>query len=205
MAQFAKLQTTDRTGTGKGAARRARRDGQVPAVLYGHGSDPKHLLLPNLELAAILRANGTNAIIDLDLDGTSQLVLTKQVDVHPVRNYIEHVDLLIVRRGEKVIVEVPILVEGEPGPGTLLLQDASYIELEADAMNIPENVVVSVEGLPAVTNLTAGDIELPEGSTLVSVEDMLVVSVNEAQQTAEPEDEDEEGAEDAAASEEAAE
>lgn len=202
MAQFMKLTTTDRTGTGKGAARRARRDGLVPAVLYGHGTDPKHLLLPNLELAAILRANGTNAVIDLDIDGTSQLALTKQVDVHPVRNYIEHVDLLIVRRGEKVVVEVPILIEGESGPGTLLIQDASYIELEAEAMNIPENIVVSVEGLPAVTNINAGDLELPEGSTLVSAEDTLVVSVNEAQQAAEPEGEEgEEGAEETAAEE----
>ncbi|GAA3969463.1 50S ribosomal protein L25/general stress protein Ctc [Gordonia caeni] len=202
MAQFMKLTTTDRTGTGKGAARRARRDGLVPAVLYGHGTDPKHLLLPNLELAAILRANGTNAVIDLDIDGTSQLALTKQVDVHPVRNYIEHVDLLIVRRGEKVVVEVPILIEGESGPGTLLIQDASYIELEAEAMNIPENIVVSVEGLPAVTNINAGDLELPEGSTLISAEDTLVVSVNEAQQAAEPESEEgEEGAAETAAEE----
>lgn len=201
MAKSPKLTTIDRTGTGKGASRRARREGLVPAVLYGHGTDAKHLLLPNLELAAILRNNGTNAVIDLDINGNSQLALTRQVDVHPVRNYIEHVDLLIVRRGEKVVVEVPILIEGESGPGTLMIQDASYIELEAEALNIPENVVVSVEGLPAVTNIVASDLDLPEGSTLISAEDMLVVSVNEAQLAEEPADEESEEAGDAAADE----
>lgn len=202
MSQTA-LQTTDRTDTGKGAARRARRDGQVPAVLYGHGSDPKHLLLPNLELAAILRANGTNAIIDLQIDGKSQLALTKQVDVHPIRNYIEHVDLLIVRRGEKVTVEVPILVEGEPGPGGLLIQDASVVVLEAEALHIPENIVVSAEGLAPGTTVTAADLELPTGATLVSPEDTLIVAVNEANKDSD--DADAEGGEGDAATGEAAE
>ncbi|MCK0439769.1 50S ribosomal protein L25/general stress protein Ctc [Gordonia alkaliphila] len=185
--QTAKLQTTTRTDTGKGAARRARREGQVPAVLYGHGSDPKHLLLPNLELAAILRASGVNAIIDLDIDGESQLALTRQVDVHPIKNYIQHVDLLIVRRGEKVIVEVPLVIEGETGPaGGLVVQDASVIEIEAEALHIPEHIVVSIEGLEPVSNVHAGDLELPAGVTLVSPADLLVTSVNEEKKSAEP-------------------
>lgn len=191
------LTTVTRTDTGKGAARRARREGLIPAVLYGHGTEPKHLLLPNLELAAILRANGTNAIIDLDIEGSSQLALTKQVDVHAIKNYIQHVDLLIVRRGEKVTVEVPVLIEGEPGPGGLVFQDASFIEIEAEALHIPEHIVVSVEGLTPVTNITAADVTLPEGSTLVSNEDMLVASVNEAQAAAT----EEEAAEEEAAAE----
>ncbi|MFZ2510683.1 MAG: 50S ribosomal protein L25/general stress protein Ctc [Gordonia sp. (in: high G+C Gram-positive bacteria)] len=181
--QTPKLQTTDRTDTGKGAARRARRDGLVPAVLYGHGADPKHLLLPKLELAAILRANGTNAIIDLELGGQSQLALTKQVDVHPIRNYIEHLDLLIVKRGEKVTVEVPLLIEGEPAPGGLLIQDANSLLIEAEALHIPENIVVSAEGLAAGTNVVAGDLELPKGATLVSADDTLVISISEAKST----------------------
>lgn len=202
--QTPKLTTTDRTDTGKGAARRARRDGLVPAVLYGHGTDPKHLLLPNRELAAILRATGTNAVIDLDIDGESQLALTKQVDVHAIKNYIQHVDLLIVRRGEKVIVEVPLVIEGETGPaGGLVVQDASVIEIEAEALNIPDHIVVSIEGLEPVSNIFAGDLELPAGATLVSPADLLVTSVNEEKKAAEPAEG--EAAEGEAAAEEAAE
>ncbi|MEZ5210797.1 50S ribosomal protein L25/general stress protein Ctc [Gordonia sp. (in: high G+C Gram-positive bacteria)] len=204
MAQSPTLTTTIRTESGKGAARRARRAGQVPAVLYGHGSEPQHLLLPYRELAAILRANGTNAVIDLDIDGKSQLALTKQVDVHAIKNDIQHVDLLLVRRGEKVTVDVNILIEGDPAPGTLVVQDASTIQVEAEALHIPENIIVSVEGVEAVTNITAGDLELPQGSTLISAEDTLVVSVNEATKSESESDADvAEGAE--ASAEEAAE
>ncbi len=135
--QASKLSVSTRTEKGKGAARRARREGKVPAVLYGHGTDPQHLHLPARDFAAILRNNGLNAIIDLDIEGSSQLALTKQVDVHPIRNYIEHADLLIVRRGEKVTVEVAIVVEGDAAPGTLVVQDASVVEVEADALSIP--------------------------------------------------------------------
>lgn len=175
-----KLTVSVRTEKGKGAARRARREGLVPAVLYGHGSDPQHLSLPAREFAAILRNNGLNAIVDLDIEGTSQLALTKQVDIHPIRNYIEHADLLIVRRGEKVTVEVTISVEGDAAPGTLVVQDASTVEIEADALSIPEQIVASVEGAEAGTSVTAGDLELPEGVSLVSDPEMLIVAVNEA-------------------------
>ena len=175
-----KLTVSVRTEKGKGAARRARREGLVPAVLYGHGSDPQHLSLPAREFAAILRNNGLNAIVDLDIEGTSQLALTKQVDIHPIRNYIEHADPLIVRRGEKVTVEVTISVEGDAAPGTLVVQDASTVEIEADALSIPEQIVASVEGAEAGTSVTAGDLELPEGVSLVSDPEMLIVAVNEA-------------------------
>ncbi|GAA4757636.1 50S ribosomal protein L25/general stress protein Ctc [Gordonia alkaliphila] len=201
MSQTPKLSTAPRVDTGKGAARRDRRAGNVPAVLYGHGTDPKHLLLPNLALAAILRNGGVNAVIDLDIDGESQLALTRQVDVHATRDYIQHVDLLIVRRGEKVIVEVPIVVEGEPGPaGGLVVQDASAVEIEADALSIPEHLVASIEGLEPVANIFAGDLELPAGVTLVSPADLLVASVNESKAAAEP-TEDEEAAGEAEAAE----
>ncbi len=182
--QTAKLSVNTRTEKGKGAARRARREGQVPAVLYGHGTDPQHLTLPARELAAILRANGTNAIIDLDIEGTSQLALTKQVDVHPIRSYIEHVDLLLVRRGEKVTVEVTVVVDGDAASGTLVVQDANTLEIEADALSIPEQITVSVEGAAAGTVIHASDLELPEGVTLMADPETLIVAVNEAQAAA---------------------
>ncbi|GGF33225.1 50S ribosomal protein L25/general stress protein Ctc [Williamsia phyllosphaerae] len=174
------LTVTTRTERGKGAARRARRAGNVPAVLYGHGTDPQHLSLPALELAAILRNNGTNAVIDLDIEGSSQLALTKQVDVHPVRNYIEHVDLLVIKRGEKVTVEVTIIVEGDPAPGTLVTQDANTVEIEADVMSIPEQIVVSVEDAQVGVTVSASDLELPDGVTLITDPETLIVAVNQA-------------------------
>jgi large subunit ribosomal protein L25 len=176
-----KLAVTIRTEKGKGAARRARRAGNVPAVLYGHGADPQHLSVPAREFAAILRNNGLNAIIELDIEGETQLALPKQVDVHPIRNYIEHTDFVIIRKGEKVTVEVAILVEGEAVSGSLVTNDASVIEIEADALSIPEHLSVSVEGAQTGTTITAGDIELPEGVTLISDPETLIVAINEAQ------------------------
>ncbi|WP_018177567.1 50S ribosomal protein L25/general stress protein Ctc [Jongsikchunia kroppenstedtii] len=168
-----------RTESGKGAARRARRAGNVPAVLYGHGTEPQHLLINAHDFAAILRANGTNAIIELDINGDQQLALTKQVDVHPIRSYIEHTDLLIVRKGEKVSVEVTIEVVGSAEAGTLVTQDATTIEVEADALNIPESLTVSVEGAAVGTIVTAAGVILPEGVTLVTDPDAPVVGVHE--------------------------
>ncbi|MFW0797704.1 50S ribosomal protein L25/general stress protein Ctc [Gordonia sp. CPCC 205515] len=187
--QTPKLAVQVRTDKGKGAARRTRREGNVPAVLYGHGTDPQHLTLPARDLATILRNNGTNAVIDLDIEGTSQLALTKQVDVHPIRSYIEHVDLLVIRRGEKVTVEVNVVVEGDAAPGTLVVQDANTIEIEADALSIPEQITVSVEGKEAGLSVHAGDVELPEGVTLITDPEALVVAVNEAPTAADLEEE----------------
>ncbi len=174
------LAVSTRTETGKGAARRARRDGNVPAVLYGHGTTPEHLYLPTHEFAAILRNNGTNVVIDLSIEGRNQLALTKQVDVHPIRNFIQHADLVIIRRGEKVTVEIPIVIEGDPQGGTLVTQDANTIEIEADAMSIPEQIVVSVEGAEAGTAIHASDLILPEGSELTADPETLIVAVNAA-------------------------
>lgn len=166
-----------RTKTGKGASRQARREGKVPAVLYGHGADPRHLELPARELAAVLRNFGTNAVLTLDIDGTEALALPKAIEIHPIRRNIQHVDLIIVRRGEKVTVEVNVIVEGDAGPDTLVNQESNTIEIESDAMSIPESLTLSVEGIRAGTQFLASQIPLPDGVTLVSDPELLVVNV----------------------------
>ena len=166
-----------RDRTGKGASRQARRDGKVPAVLYGHGTEPQHLTLPARELAAVLRNFGTNAVLTLDIAGTEALALPKQLEIHPIRRNIQHVDLIIVRRGEKVTVEVNVIVEGDAAPGALVTQETNAIEIESDAMSIPEQLTVSIEGIAAGTQITAAQIELPEGTSLISDPELLVVNI----------------------------
>src|SRR5699024_1791632 len=122
-----KISAVVRTEFGKGSARRARREGQVPAVLYGHKTEPRHLLLGALDFAAILRHAGTNALLTLDIGGEEQLALPKQIDVHALTRIIEHTDLLVVKKGEKVIVEIAVLVTGDAAPGTLVTTDADFI------------------------------------------------------------------------------
>jgi large subunit ribosomal protein L25 len=178
-----------RAKTGKGASRQARRDGKVPAVLYGHGTDPQHLTLPAREFAAVLRNSGTNAVLTLDIDGKEALALPKSLEIHPVRRNIQHVDLILVRRGEKVTVEVNVVVEGEAGPDTLVNQESNTIEIESDAMSIPENLTLSVEGIPAGTQFTAAQVPLPDGVTLVSDPELLVVNVINAPTAADLESE----------------
>lgn len=190
---MAKSQTTNqltvsvRTETGKGASRRARREGKVPAVLYGHGTDPQHLELNAHDFAAVLRHSGTNAVLTLDIDGKEQLALTKALDVHPIRRTIQHADLLVVKRGEKVVVEVNVVIEGDAMSGTLVTQDATTVEIEAEALSIPEQLTVSIEGAEAGTQFTAGSLELPKGVTLVSDPDLLLVNVVEPRAEEEPE------------------
>ena len=191
-----------RTETGKGASRRARREGQIPAVLYGHGSDPQHLLLASRDFAAVLRHTGTNAVLTLDIDGKEQLALTKSLEIHPIRRNIQHADLLVVRRGEKVTVEVNVIVEGEAIPGTMVTQDSNTVEIEADVQAIPEQLVVSVEGADIGTQFAAGSITLPDGVSLISDPEMLVVNVVAAPTA---EDLESEGAGEAAEGEGAAE
>ncbi|MCP9271915.1 50S ribosomal protein L25/general stress protein Ctc [Mycolicibacterium arenosum] len=166
-----------RTRTGKGASRQARREGKVPVVLYGHGTDPQHLELSAHDFAAVLRHSGTNAVLTLDVEGKEQLALTKALEIHPIRRSITHADLLVVRRGEKVTVEVNVLVEGDAAPETLVNQEANAIEIESDAMSIPENFTVSVEGLTPGTQITAADVPLPDGVTLISDPELLVINV----------------------------
>jgi large subunit ribosomal protein L25 len=166
-----------RTEFGKGAARRTRRAGRIPAVLYGHGTDPQHLSLPSLEFARVVREQGRNAVLTLNISGRPQLALTKTVVTHPIRPYIEHVDLVVISRGEKVGVEVQIVVTGEAGPDTLVTQELNTIEVEADVSNIPEQIEVSVEGLAPGTQIHASDVVLPEGTTLRTDAEILVVNV----------------------------
>lgn len=180
------LTASVRTETGKGASRRARRAGKVPTVLYGHGTEPQHLELSAHDFAAVLRHSGTNAVLTLDIDGKEQLALTKALDIHPIRRTIQHADLLVVRRGEKVTVEVNVVIEGDAVSGTLVTQDSSTVEIEAEALSIPEQLAVSIEGAEAGTQFTAGGLELPKGVTLVSDPEMLLVNVVEAQAAEEP-------------------
>lgn len=174
------LKAAVRTEFGKGSARRARREGQVPGVIYGHKTDPRHVLLDTLAFAAILRKEGTNAVLSLDIEGEEQLALTKQIDVNPLTREIEHTDLLVVKKGEKVVVEVTVHLVGEAAPGTLVTQDATVVEVEADALNIPEYLEVSIEDAEAGLMVTAADLDLPSGVTMISDPEWLIVNVIEA-------------------------
>ena len=176
-----------RDNFGKGFARRLRAAGKIPAVLYGHGTEPLHIALPGHETALLLRK--ANAILELEINGKTQTGLVKDVQKDPVRQLIEHVDLMVIRKGEKVQVEVPVHVVGEAAPGTALEQEAHTILIEAPAIEIPENLEISVEGVEAVTHLNADAIVLPKGVTLVAEADTLVVSVVVPTVQAEPETE----------------
>lgn len=167
-----------RTEFGKGAARRTRRAGKIPAVLYGHGGDPRHLSLPAIEFARVVRENGTNAVLSLEVgNGQQELALTKTVTTHPIKNYIEHVDLLLVRRGEKVHVEIPVVVHGEAASGTLVYQELNTVSVDADALNIPEQFEVSVEEAEVGTQITAAQLDMPRDATLLTDPEALVVHV----------------------------
>lgn len=170
-----KITAEAREHFGKGAARKLRAAGKIPAVLYGHGTDPVHVTLPGHEVSLIIRK--ANAVLDIDLAGKSQLALIKDVQKDPVRQIIEHVDLLLVRKGEKVQVEVPVHVEGESFPGTVAELNAQTLLLEVEATNIPTRVVIDIEGAVAGTQFLAGDLPLPEGAVLVSPAELLVIGV----------------------------
>jgi large subunit ribosomal protein L25 len=173
-----KLTAEMRTEFGKGAARRIRRAHKVPAVLYGHGTAPIHIALPGHETLLALRT--ANALLSIEVDGISQLALPKQVQRNPLKHTIEHVDLVIVRRGEKVTVDVPVQVEGEAGPDTLVVVDHNSIPIEAEATNIPRQILVSVEGLPPGTQILARDLQLPTGSSVELDPETLIVNVTNA-------------------------
>jgi large subunit ribosomal protein L25 len=167
-----------RTEFGKGAARRIRRAHKVPAVLYGHGTAPIHIALPGHETLLALRT--ANALLSIEVNGNSQLALPKQVQRDPLKHTIEHVDLVIVRRGEKVTVDVPVHLEGEAGPETLVVVDHNSIPIEAEATNIPQRILVSVEGLPPGTQILARDLQLPAGSTIDLEPETLIVNITNA-------------------------
>ncbi|GAD83996.1 50S ribosomal protein L25/general stress protein Ctc [Nocardia asteroides] len=195
MSDVNQIEAAVRTEFGKGAARRTRRDGNVPAVLYGHQAEPQHLSLNAKAFAAILREHGTNAILNLVVDGKQQLAMTKSVVVHPIRRYIEHADLLIVKRGERVTTDVNVTVTGDAAAGTLVTQEATTLSIEADALKLPEAIEVSVEGIEAGTQILAGAIELPAGVTLAADPEALIVNVIAAPSAAELDEEGEGAAE----------
>jgi large subunit ribosomal protein L25 len=181
------LSAAPRTEFGKGAARRARRDGLVPAVLYGHGTEPRHLSLPARDFSHIIKS-GPNTVITLDLAGGEELALAKSVVRHPLRDYVEHVDLLLVRRGEKVTVDVPVHVSGEAAPGSLVLVDLNAVAIEVDALSIPEHIAVDVSGAEVGTQVLAGQLAIPDGATLVTDPEALVVAVQVAEAAEVPEE-----------------
>ena len=177
-----KIQAEQRTEFGKGAARRIRRAGAVPAVLYGHGAAPAHITLPGHDLMLALKS--ANALLSVDIDGKSQLALPKQVQRDPIKGFIEHADLLLVRRGEKVTVNVPIHLVGEAEPDVLVVTETTELPVEAEATHIPGSIEVSIDGLEVGSQILAADLQLPEGVTLRVEDDHLIVNAT-AQPTAE--------------------
>ncbi|MEB3366132.1 50S ribosomal protein L25/general stress protein Ctc [Saccharopolyspora mangrovi] len=199
-----RIAVEQRNEFGKGAARRTRRAGKIPAVLYGHGADPKHLSLPSVEFARAVRENGHNAVLTLEVAGSGdELALTKTITAHPIKGYIEHVDLLLVKRGEKVTVNVPVVVTGDAASGALVSQELTEVEVEAEALHIPEQIELSIEGAEIGTQLHASDLKLPKGTTLVSDPETMVVNISEASASMEEESasEGEEAAEEEASEE----
>jgi large subunit ribosomal protein L25 len=170
------LTTEVRDSFGKGAARKIRAAGKIPAVIYGHGTDPQHVTLPGHEVALIIRK--ANQVLELDIQGKIQLALVKDVQKDPVRQIIEHLDLVVVRKGEKVQVDVSVHVIGEPVSGTVAELDTQRLLLEVAATDIPESVTVDIEGAEAGTHVLAKDVPLPEGATLISDPEALVVAVS---------------------------
>jgi large subunit ribosomal protein L25 len=190
-----KISAATRTEFGKGAARRIRRDSKVPGVLYGHGSDPLHLTLPGHDLLMALRT--PNVLIALDIDGkANELAIPKAVQRDPLKGFLEHVDLQLVKRGEQVNVDIYVHTEGELAPGGYLLEHVlNALPVEAEATHIPESVTVSIEGLAAGDSILAKDITLPKGTTLAVEEDTVVLQVLAAQAEEAAEGEETEGEE----------
>ncbi|MFB4311130.1 50S ribosomal protein L25/general stress protein Ctc [Actinomadura sp. GTD37] len=175
-----------RTEFGKGAARRTRRAGKVPAVLYGHGTDPQHISLPGHDLMLALKT--PNVLLTIEgLGGGAELALPKDVQRDPVRGFLEHVDLLLVKRGEKVVVDLPVNVIGDVVPGGQVAQTVVEISVEAEATNIPVSVDLDISGLTIDSQVLAKDLKLPSGTTLVADDDILILQISDATAATEPE------------------
>lgn len=162
---------------GKGSARRLRRDGKIPGVLYEAGIDNVHFAVDRIEMTALVRNHGTNAILELEVEGQKLLSMVKHIDQNVLSLEIDHIDLLGVKRGEKVTVEVPVITEGEAAPGAVVLQEADVIEIEIDALNIPDELTVSIEGKQIGDSIYASDVKLPEGAELISDPELLLINV----------------------------
>ena len=179
------IKVETRTEFGKGAARRIRRTDKVPAVLYGHGNDPMHITLPGHDTMMALKKGGSNALLRLDVGGATRLALTKQIQSDPIKGFLEHIDFIEVKKGEKVTVDVPVHVIGESKPDAMTVTDLNTVSIEAEATNIPEYIEVSVEDAEVGFQVFAKDLELPAGSTLLTEEEYLVVNVVHAPTAAE--------------------
>ena len=162
---------------GKGSARRLRREGKIPGVLYEKGIENIHFAVDLIEMTAIVRNDGANAIVELELDGEKLLAMVKHIDQNVITLDIDHIDLLGIKRGEKVTVEVPVVMEGEAAPGAVVLQETDYVEIEIDALSIPDELTVSIEGKEIGDALHASDVKLPEGAELISDAETLIVNV----------------------------
>jgi len=173
-----KLVATARTKFGKGAARSIRRENNIPAVMYGHGTDPVHISLPGHQTMMALKV--ANALLTIEIDGSDQLALAKDIQRDPIKRIIEHIDLVVVRKGEKVTVDVPVHVVGEAAIETVVTVENNTVELAVEATAIPENVEVSVEGVKAGTQILARDLVLPEGAELITDAEILIVNITQA-------------------------
>jgi large subunit ribosomal protein L25 len=173
-----KLVAIPRTKFGKGAARTIRREHNIPAVMYGHGTEPVHISLPGHQTMLALKV--ANVLLTIEIDGTDQLALAKDIQRDPIRQVIEHVDLVVVRKGEKVNVDVPVHLVGEAAVETVVSLENNTVELAVEATEIPDNVVVSIEGLQAGTRIHASDLVLPRGAELVTDAEMLIVNITQA-------------------------
>ena len=197
-----KLSATPRNEFGKGAARRLRRDHLVPAVLYGHGTDPVHVALPGH--ATMLALKNSNALLTIELNGGTQLALPKDVQRHPIRLSIEHVDLIVVRQGERVTVDVQLHIVGEPGPGGLVTIDLNTLSIEVEATNIPTSIEFNLDGAPIGTQIHASQIPLPEGATLETDPETIAVTVSDVERSVDTADQEAQAAQSAAAATESA-
>ena len=176
-----KISAEPRTEFGKGGARRTRRAGKVPAVLYGHGEKPRHISLPAREFAAAIRHGGANQLFNIDIsDGTTTLALPKAIQRDPIKDTFDHVDLLIVRRGEKVTVEVPLHLVGEAVRDTLVVTEHNTLTILADATRLPGELELSIDGLVAGSRVTAAGVALPEGVELAAEPDLVLVVISAA-------------------------
>jgi large subunit ribosomal protein L25 len=184
-----KISAEPRSEFGKGGARRTRRAGKVPAVLYGHGEKPQHIALPAREFAAAIRHGGVNQVFAIDVAGAATiLALPKAIQRDPLKDTYEHIDLVIVKRGEKVTVDVPVQLIGEAARDTLVVTESSTVSISAEAMHLPEHLEASIEGLEAGARVTAADVKLPAGTELVADPELLIAMISAAQSSAEPEE-----------------
>ena len=186
-----RLPAEPRTEFGKGGARRTRRAGKIPAVIYGHGAAPRHVSLPAKEFGHAIKHGGANVLLTLSLNGAEELAIPKAIQRHPIKGVFEHVDLLAVRRGEKVTIDVPIVVVGEVARGGLLAQESNVVSVEAEATQLPSEIQVNVEDLEIGSHVTAGDLTLPSGATLVTDPRQVLLLIQEAPTAADLEEEGE--------------